>query len=176
VARCDRVSFVGNFRCDRKAEKNGRCKVHNYPQHKNAPKYDPNKEPTRKDETTEALKKPVTVAVGDIPAEPEPKLPMHVDDWLDKIEFGYSRGEMLARVFIEFFRMPAWKKANYAPFLAGFKVLCNYKGEKMRLIGASRMGDVWLTRDWNRDCGYDLRVNVEDCTDFSGTFFGKEIV
>jgi hypothetical protein len=41
MARCDRKSFVGNFRCDRKVEKGTkRCKVHNYPQHRNAPKWE----------------------------------------------------------------------------------------------------------------------------------------
>jgi hypothetical protein len=43
--RCDRRSFVGKFRCDRKAEPNGRCAKHNEPMHANAPHWQ-NQEPS----------------------------------------------------------------------------------------------------------------------------------
>jgi hypothetical protein len=29
------------------------------------------------------------------------------------------------------------------------------------------MGDVWLATDFKRDTGYDLRVDVEECTNWA---------
>lgn len=47
------------------------------------------------------------------------------------------------------------------------KLFCQYKGKRYRCTGASRMGDVWLAEDFSRDSGYDLRVNVGECSDWS---------
>jgi len=46
-------------------------------------------------------------------------------------------------------------------------LFCIYKMEKYRVIGAGRLGDVWLTKDFNREQGYDLRVYVNECSNWS---------
>ena len=37
----------------------------------------------------------------------------------------------------------------------------------MRCTGASRLGDVWLTSDFNQEMGYEKRVDVEECSNWS---------
>lgn len=94
---------------------------------------------------------------------------MHIDEWLDK--FKQSKppgGEMYARFVLEHYRMPAWKQNGYAEWTSQFKLFCTYKGERYRVTGASRLGDIWLARDLNREAGYDLRVNVDECSGWSG--------
>jgi hypothetical protein len=31
------------------------------------------------------------------------------------------------------------------------------------------MGDVWLTKHFERENGYDLRIDIDDCTDWEVT-------
>lgn len=90
---------------------------------------------------------------------------LHVDMWLD-MPFGSStsEGEKMARLIIEHFRMPAWKQGAYESYYKRFKVMCEYGGKIYRVTGASRLGDIWLAEDLNRDMGYDKRVYVNDCS------------
>jgi hypothetical protein len=94
---------------------------------------------------------------------------MHVDDWLDAATPRVPPGEEYARWWLEIFRFPAWKKMLYAEIMAPFKLFCTYKGERFRCIGCSRMGDVWLTRNPDKQYGYDLRIDVLDCSNWSST-------
>jgi hypothetical protein len=50
-----------------------------------------------------------------------------------------------------------------------FKLFCTYKDERYRVTGASRMGDIWLAKDFNRDVGYDLRVDLDECSGWTPT-------
>ena len=97
----------------------------------------------------------------------DPQFGMHVDDWLDCPSFGNDGAEDYARFVIDWFRLPAWKQTAYKPFMSGFQLFCTYKENRYRCTGASRMGDVWLARDFRRVDGYDLRVDVGDCSDWS---------
>lgn len=54
-----------------------------------------------------------------------------------------------------------------------YKLFCMYKGERYRCTGASRMGDVWLHSDFSQDTGYEHRVDVEECSDWSDNQKGK---
>lgn len=47
------------------------------------------------------------------------------------------------------------------------KLFADYKGKRIRVIMASRMGDVGLTYDLKSDRGYSVRVFVEDLSNFS---------
>lgn len=90
---------------------------------------------------------------------------MHIDDWLD-ISATYA-GEVHAKLWFEQFRRPAmyqdigWLRDN--------PLFCTFEGKRWRCIGASRLGDVWLTADFKRENGYDKRIDVTDCSEWSST-------
>lgn len=88
----------------------------------------------------------------------------HIDDWLDERHDHppTDEGEAFAVKWLEHFRRPAVDK-DYA-WLAANPLFCTYKdGARYRCIGASRLGDVWLTRDHSKENGYDMRILVTDC-------------
>lgn len=88
----------------------------------------------------------------------------HIDDWLDDP----TTGPADVKEWLEHFRRPAIYK-DYK-WLAAKKLFCTYKdGKRYRCIGCSRMGDVWLTKHFERENGYDLRIDIEDCTDWEVT-------
>jgi hypothetical protein len=86
----------------------------------------------------------------------------HVDDWLD--EPPRDEDERLAKEWLEHFRRPAVQKDYH--WLMARIVTCTYEGSRWRCCGASTMGDIWLTKSHARDAHYDLRVDVEECTDW----------
>lgn len=90
---------------------------------------------------------------------------MHVDDFLDSPRLP-SDPANYAGFFLEIARMPAWKQFAYEPFMRQHKLFCTYADKRYRVTGASRLGDVWLTEDHNRQHGYDLRVDIADCSDW----------
>jgi len=92
---------------------------------------------------------------------------VHIDEWLDNHAPELTEGETYARWWFEQFRWEAWRKSLYQPIMSRFKLSCIYKGEPYRVTGCSRLGDVWLARDFNREFGYDHRVCVTDCTKWS---------
>ena len=104
--------------------------------------------------------------------------PVHVDDFVrdmgfdDKPEHGDA---MYARWLLMHWRLPAYMKHNFHRFIADKQLFCTHGGIRYRCTGGSRMGDVWLTTNFNQDTGYEKRVNVEDCTEWSAqTLFQKE--
>lgn len=87
----------------------------------------------------------------------------HIDDWLDTPTFS-DEGETYAKFVLDYKRMPAWKISAYYKWMGQFKLFCTYEGERYRCTGASRMGDVWLAKDHNRENGYDKRVDINACS------------
>ena len=87
---------------------------------------------------------------------------MHVDEFIDT-QFGE---EVYARFVLNYFRMPATLKMDFKSFMSQFELYCNYEGRMYRCTGASRLGDVWLAKDFTRHTGYDLRVDVEECSEW----------
>lgn len=94
-----------------------------------------------------------------------PKNKTHIDDWVS----GYreDKSERYAAWWFVLFRFPAIMKANFTEFTKDLKLFCDYDSKRYRVVGASRMGDVWLTDDFSRENGYDLRVYVDDCSKWS---------
>lgn len=86
---------------------------------------------------------------------------MHVDDFIDD----YT-GDPYARWLFMHFRLPAVLKLAFDPFMKDHKLFCTYKGERHRVTGASRLGDVWITKDFKKDTGYDARVDLDECSDW----------
>lgn len=85
----------------------------------------------------------------------------HIDDWLDTHKPA-NKGEQHAMRFLEFARGPAHGNENRG-WMGEHPLFCTYKGETHRCTGASRLGDVWLTKDLSQDRGYQLRIYVDEC-------------
>lgn len=81
--------------------------------------------------------------------------PRHIDDFIVD-----PRSDMYAARWFWYFRRPAVVKAK-EPY--DRKLFCTFEGKRYRVTGASRLGDVWLSEDFNRDAGYDKRVAVDAC-------------
>jgi hypothetical protein len=93
----------------------------------------------------------------------------HIDDWLDAHQANppTDDGVRFAVGWLEHFRRPAIEK-DYK-WLSANPLFCTYKGNRYRCIGASRLGDVWLTSRFQDDNGYELRIDVADCSEWSAT-------
>lgn len=92
-------------------------------------------------------------------------LPMHVDQFIAS-----STTDAYASWFFQLQRMPAIAQSKFAEWIDQYKLFCTYEGNRYRVTGCSRLGDVWLAKDVNQDHGYDHRVNVESCTEFGASF------
>ncbi len=88
---------------------------------------------------------------------------VHIDDWIELPPANDQ--EKLVKEWFDHFRRPAIQK-DYK-WLAARKVFCIFEGKRMRCTGASRMGDVWLTYNLVKDFGYDRRVDVAGCSDWT---------
>lgn len=84
---------------------------------------------------------------------------MHVDDWLDE-----QNGTAHARFMLEYFRLPAMTQYEQADKMKGHRLFCDYEGKRMRVTGASRFGDIWLTSNFNQKTGYQKRIDILDCS------------
>lgn len=95
-------------------------------------------------------------------AESEKSSMVHVDDFLDDV-YVLSRTPHLKYVHFMFshWRKPAIEKLAHEPFMAQFKLFVDWKGKTYRVTGASRLGDVYLTSDFNRNMGYEHRVGLD---------------
>lgn len=87
----------------------------------------------------------------------------HIDDWLETAVMSQDDGTRYAAFFLHHARLSAVAQIAFAPYLGQIRLFCTYKGARYRCTGASRLGDVWLARDHERDTGYDLRVAVDEC-------------
>lgn len=98
-----------------------------------------------------------------IDEKPEQK-PQHVDEFIS-FPPDDEAGRYAAFCFM-LFRLPAVMKWAFVKWTAQYVLFCTYKGERYRVTGASRLGDVWLIKDYSKDSSYDLRVNIDDCTEW----------
>ncbi len=92
----------------------------------------------------------------------------HVDDWLATPSWE-SEGENYAKFFLDHARRPAWMKVAFAPWMKQHRLFCTYEGKRYRCTGASRLGDVWLTENFAHEAGYEKRVDVAKCSEWSPT-------
>lgn len=88
---------------------------------------------------------------------------VHVDDFIDS-NFGGDEGRRYARFFFTLHRLPAAQQADFRNWITPFELYCTLEGERFRVTGCSRMGDVWLAKNFAKDHGYDQRVNVAECS------------
>lgn len=95
----------------------------------------------------------------------------HVDDFIYDFEMGDADPNLgdvsYARWILLHFRLPAVTKLQFDKFIEGKKLFCTHKNERYRCTLASRLGDVGLTKNFNQDTGYQIRVPVNDCVQWS---------
>lgn len=82
--------------------------------------------------------------------------PRHVDDFIDD-----PSSDPYAASWFESFRRPAVEKCRTPD---SRKLFATYQGKRYRVTGCSRLGDVWLSANHDRDMGYELRVDVDSCS------------
>lgn len=87
----------------------------------------------------------------------------HIDDFIDN-----PNTDKYASWFFMLHRLPAALKMKFRDELQACKLFCTYEGKRWRVVGASRMGDVWLTQDFERE-QYTHRVDVDSCSEWSKT-------
>ena len=84
---------------------------------------------------------------------------MHVDEFIDD-----PNTDNAASWFLMLHRLPAILKCKFESYLKKYSLRCKYEGGKWHIIGASRLGDVWLSK--SGEFPYDKRVDIADCADF----------
>lgn len=91
---------------------------------------------------------------------------MHIYDWLESEE---ANKLPLIKEFFDRYSKPAYKKYKDGDdiWLQNNPIFCVYQGKKYRCTGCSRFGDVWLTLDFSKSIGYSLRVDFNDCSDWT---------
>ena len=96
---------------------------------------------------------------------------MHVDRFIDcgiKSRFGTKdKGEQYARWVLFNLTAPATLTICFREFMEKNPLYGTYKGVIYRVTGGSNLGDIWLAKDWRRQDGYDLRVDVAMVSNWS---------
>jgi hypothetical protein len=89
----------------------------------------------------------------------------HCDDYVDD-----ETQPLCLRRFLRYKRWPAIYQIKARAMKIKIPTLfANYQGKRIRVVMASRFGDVGITEDLEADHGYSIRVMVEELTDFSTT-------
>jgi hypothetical protein len=85
----------------------------------------------------------------------------HCDDYIHDFTAPHC-----LRFFLLVHRMPALDMALCREFGVKPELFATYRGERVRVVVASRMGDVGITRQLNTEDGYQERVMIADLSDF----------
>ena len=98
----------------------------------------------------------------------EKKEPLHCDEYV----WGFASVKGDANEDLKWFlfvnRQPAILKVLMLEKGVKDPVLfADHQGKRVRVVMASRFGDVGITNDLKAERGYDLRVSIEDLSNFS---------
>lgn len=93
---------------------------------------------------------------------------MHCDDAIHN-GYGERKYPICLRYWLLVNRLPAVDKCVIVEAKGAPNCFATYNGKRVRLVMASRFGDIGITRDLNAERGYTDRVAVDDLTDFSET-------
>jgi hypothetical protein len=86
----------------------------------------------------------------------------HCDDYIDD----YEQPDCL-RWFLFINRLPAMMKCLAEVNNCKPKLFATYNQKRVRVVMASRLGDVGITRNLDAESGYETRVAVADLSNFS---------
>lgn len=70
-----------------------------------------------------------------------------------------------ARYVLNMHDIPAQLRFSIEHLIKRNKLFCDYEGNTYKVVGFSRLGDLWLTDNFNSD-SYSLRVNIHNCENF----------
>jgi hypothetical protein len=95
---------------------------------------------------------------------------MHIFEWLELEP--HNENERKVKRFLDFRTRSAMFQYKNEDKIKGLKCYCYYNNEKYRIVGASRLGDVWLCSTDSAEYDIDFptytnRVDIEDCSNFS---------
>jgi hypothetical protein len=89
----------------------------------------------------------------------------HCDDYADA-----PSGDPSARWFIFINRLPVGlKQLVRERGIPSPRLFADHAGTRVRVVMASRLGDLGITTNLGAEHGYEWRVSVEDLTNFSET-------
>lgn len=92
----------------------------------------------------------------------------HINEWIEDRIYGECKeDEEYAVAFFFLKGMDAVSNCAIEPIMKNHKLFCMYEGNTYRVTGCSRMGDVWLHSDYEKNYGYTDRVDVELCSNWS---------
>lgn len=100
----------------------------------------------------------------------EDKSTTHVYDWIEQATCSEDENERYAAFFLHHKTLSATFQTAFRPYVKEYKLFCTYGGKRYRVTGASRFGDVWLIADIEKDQGYSIRVNIDNCSQWSASF------
>jgi len=87
----------------------------------------------------------------------------HCDDYINDL-----RAPKQLRWFLFVERLPAVMRELCREFGVNPVLYADYDGQRVRVVMASRIGDVGITKDLTAENGYETRVSVEALTNFGG--------
>ena len=97
----------------------------------------------------------------------EPTKFVHIDDWLDSAACSQDPSIVYTAFVLHLKRLPATYYISFLNLLGPLPLFCRCEGKVWRCTGASRMGDVYLAENLERENGYDRRVEVTKCSEWS---------
>lgn len=113
-------------------------------------------------ERVETERLPVSISTNQVPPQCEPyEGIIHVDDWIND-----ASGDPYARWCLNNFRWSGVLRMDWREFIEPNKLFCTFENERYRVTGASRMGDIWLTKDFEQSSGYQGRVDLAEVSDW----------
>lgn len=89
--------------------------------------------------------------------------PVHCDDYIND-----STASMPLRWFLFIHRLPAAEKLLCVANGVLPKLYADYRGKRVRVVMASRLGDVGITENLDEPDRYRVRVAVNDLQNFAG--------
>jgi hypothetical protein len=88
----------------------------------------------------------------------------HVDEFIDD-----PSSPAYAAWVLDYFRRPAIQLTRWWPFMKDHRLFATFAGKRYRVTGCSRFGDVWLASDFEREVGYEERVDVDACSEWGAS-------
>lgn len=100
-----------------------------------------------------------------------PMTEVHVDDWISRSVCNYGDPAIqYAACALLLMRLPAVEKAVMSRFIR-LPLYCDYNGVRVRVVVASRMGDIGITTDLNSE-QYQERVLLSKCSNWGNSPLG----
>lgn len=85
-----------------------------------------------------------------------------IDQFLDDVTVCMDHPELAYVHFVlSHARKSAVERMVHDRFMKRFKLFVDFNGKTWRVTGASRLGDIWLTPDFEQEVGYQLRVDPD---------------